>query len=375
MSGARRRALATCGAVMGAAGLLTALMPSARSGLAALVNALFDASEAANAYAYQRLPVAAGGSPILAAALLGAGFAGYAALLILSHSRLLPLLTALLLAGGQAYFGLSLPPAANVAAFSLLGLLAMTRPVSLKAAGAYATALLAVSLAVAVLWPGVDAATEAASERARDWLSQAAGSLSGEAREIPPEEMETRHVFTQSLREGEGGARPGRTFRLVSVEETQIAMPRWIDYVRIALLLLLTGLAVFLPLTPFMALAARRRRALAARRAFQSADVAEAIRAIFSHAVAWLDAMDCGAGNLPYVEWTARLSERMSPEYAARFEACAALFEEAFYSDHAMDEAGRAQALSLLEETERTLTARATRRQRLRLRYKECLLV
>ena len=375
MSGIRRRACAVCAGAFVASALFLCLVPSARSGAAALCNRLFEASEAANAYAYGRLPVSPGSSPVLAAALLGVMGAAACVSMVVSGSRLFALLAGAALAAGQGYFGLSFSPAANLALFGALGLLLMARPVPMKARAAYAAALLAGALVVGAIWPGVDAGTEAASERARDWLSRTAQSLTGAAVEAPQGETEVRHVHTRSLVEGDGAARPERAFRLETVEEEEISRPRWVDYVRIVLLLLLTALAVFLPLLPLMALGARRKKAIAARRAFRSDDVNEAVCAAFRQTAAWLEAMGLGAGNRPYSAWAAALEGRMPSDYAARFDACAALFEEAFYSDHALGEDARAQTLALLDETERLLTARANWRQRLRLRYKECLLV
>ena len=372
--GIRRRISAACGAALAAALLSLCLIPSARGGAAVLVNRLFEASEAVNAYAYGRLPVSPESSPRLAAALLAVAGAAFGALLAASGSRLFALLTVLILAAGQAYLGLSLPPAANAALFGALGMLLMARPVPARARAAYAAALVAVTLAVGLAWPGVDAATESASERARDWLGRLARPLTGALLETPRGETEARRVHTRSLEEGGGGARPERAFRRVTLEEEEMSRPEWIDYARIVLLLLLTAAAVFLPLMPLMALGARRKKALAARGAFQSEDVNEAVCAAFRQTADWLRAMELGGGNLPYGAWSAALAGRMPADYAARFQRGAALFEEAFYSDHPLGEDARDQALALLEETERLLTARATWRQRLRLRYKECLL-
>ena len=58
---------------------------------------------------------------------------------------------------------------------------------------------------------------------------------------------------------------------------------------------------------------------------------------------------------------------------AATIARCAKLFEEAVYSGHPMTEAQRRQVLSLLEETERVLKSGAGWKQRLRLKYRECL--
>ena len=63
----------------------------------------------------------------------------------------------------------------------------------------------------------------------------------------------------------------------------------------------------------------------------------------------------------------------MPEAYDIRFSMCAALVEEAAYSDHTLGEEQRQQALSLLAETEQALMARADRRQKFRLKYRECL--
>ena len=146
-------------------------------------------------------------------------------------------------------------------------------------------------------------------------------------------------------------------------------MPHWVDYLRILLLLLLSAALLILPFLPFFLLNQRRRKALLARQAFASADVSQAIAAIFQHTVFWLDATGHGEGNLPYARWSVHLSDG----YALRFARCAKLFEEAVYSGHPMTEAQRRQALSLLEETERVLKSGAGWKQRLRLKYRECL--
>ena len=128
---------------------------------------------------------------------------------------------------------------------------------------------------------------------------------------------------------------------------------------------------VILPFLPFVLLNRRRKKALDARKVFESGNVSEAVFAIFQHVAAWLEAMDCGGGNAPYAEWRAGLA----PDYAERFAACEKLFEEAAYSAHEMREEHRRQALDLLNETEQLLRRQADWKQRLRLKYKEWLWV
>ena len=157
----------------------------------------------------------------------------------------------------------------------------------------------------------------------------------------------------------------------MTVEEEQISMPHWVNYLRIILLLLLAAALVILPFLPFILLNQRRKKALDARKAFESANTSEAVFAIFQHVAAWLEAMGYGEGNAPYAAWNTELA----PDYAERFAACEKLFEEAAYSTHEMKEEDRQQALALLSETEQILQRRADWKQQLRLKYKECLWV
>ena len=353
--------------------VLLAAIPAARLGFLALMNRLFDASEAVNAYAYERFAVPES-QPVWPAVLLLAA-AGLLLLgtAILSGRRLPALGIMAGCAAFQVYFGLAFPGWVNAALFVLFGLWSLRRPWEKRTALAALAGAAAVSLAVLLVWPGVDAATEAASETARDWLNRAALTAAGVTRELPAGENETRHVHTQSLTEGDGEAQPGRAYRLVKVEEEQVSMPHWTDYLRIVLLLLLTVAAVVVPFLPFVLLNRQRKKALDARRLFASENAGEAIAAIFQHVTAWLEATGNGAGNKPYAEWTETLAARISPEYAERFAECERLFEEAAYSTHGMREEERQQALALLNETERILQGRAGWKQRLRLRYRECL--
>ena len=364
----RRPVLLCCAAALLA--LLLILLPSARLGAQALANRLFDASERVNAYAYARFPAPEAQPVTLAALLLALGLCCLLGAAVLSESRWPGLALMAGCALFQVYFGLAFPAWVNVPLFALFALSLLARPWKRRAVIALLAGIAAVSLAVLLLWPGVDAATEAASERARDRLGEIAQRVAGVAPEAPAGENETRRTHTQSLTEGDNEARADREFRLVTVEEAQISRPRWVDYIKIILLLLLTAALLILPFLPFLWLNRGRRRALAAREAFRSGDVSAAVCAIFRQVIAWLEATGNGAGNLPYAAWTVG---GMPLGYAARFTDCARLFEEAAYSDHALGEEQRARALDLLAETERTLWAKADWKQRLRLKYKEFL--
>ena len=228
--------------------------------------------------------------------------------------------------------------------------------------------ILAVSLAVLIIVPGADPATEKASEEVRDILSRMAGQTAGTVREEPEGENETRHIHSRTLIRGNLEVKPDREYDLETVEEEQISTPRWINYLKMLLLFLAVVALLILPFVPFLLLNARRKKALETRNMFMSDNVSEAICAVFQKIIAWLENTGHGAGNRPYREWAQLLSDPFSREYALRFSLCAGLFEEAAYSNHSMDEDQRQQVLSLLEETEQVLIAKADWRQRLRLK-------
>ncbi len=345
--------------------LLLFLIPAAREGGKALLNRLFEASEAVNAYAYDRFQVRADQPVALAVALLLAAGISLVGMALGSSSRWGTLALAAGAVLSQVYFGLAFPAWVNVPLFGALACWMLRHPGDRRILRTLGLGLAAVSAAVLLLYPGTDPAAEAASEAVRDRLSQMTQSMSGALREAPAGETETRHVRHLSQTRGEREARPDREYRLVTVEEEQVSRPRWVNYLRIALLLLLTVALVILPFLPFALLNRRHRWVQEARKAFQSENIREAVAAIFQQVTAWLEAAGCGGGNTPYAEWDVGLT----PEYARHFQACEKLFEEAAYSPHEMREEDRQQALALLKETEGLLLREAGWKQRLRLRY------
>ena len=369
----RRRLLRGLAAMIPACLLLIFAVPAARRGAQALCNRLFAASEAVNAYAYDRFPVPEGQSVAAAAVLIVLLLISLAGLTLLLHSRLLTLGVMAGCTLFQIYFGLSLPTWANILLYGMLAAWMLKRPLRRNSLLMYASAVLLVSVLTALLLPCVDAATESASEAARDRVSQMIQQLTGTVAELPEGEMETRHVYTQSLQTGQQEAVTEREYRLVTVEEEQISRPHWIDYLRIAFLLLMVVALLILPFAPFLLLNSQRKKAHAVQEVFASEDVNEAVCAIFQQVIAWLEATGHGAGNLLYRDWAARLPALLPPGYPARFSQCARAFEQALYSDHALAEEQRQLARSLLRETETALWENADWKSRVLLKYWMCL--
>ena len=356
-----------------AAAALLALLPAARGGLAALLNGLMAESEAVNAYAYRRIPEPAAPDTAATGILLGLAVLCLLGAGLLRFRRAAALAAAAVCAALQVYFGLPLPPAVNIAVFTLCGI-AAAEEIRLRRVLGIALAAAVLAGMTAALRPGVDEATEAASERVRDLLERSAASVQAYRPEAEPEPIrETRHTDTRELAQGEAEAAAEQEYRLVTVEEEEISRPKWIDYLRIAALLIAAVAAVVLPFIPAAALNRRRRKAREARAAFASPDRKEAVCAMFRHAAKYLEKTGNSPGNLPFREWPAFLEGRMPEKYVDSFRKCCILFEEAAYSDHELTEGDEGEVRDLLAETEHLLYDRAGLRQRLRLRYVECL--
>ena len=117
---------------------------------------------------------------------------------------------------------------------------------------------------------------------------------------------------------------------------------------------------------------ARRKKALEARTAFDAEDNSTAICAMFRHVVRYLNTAGSEL-NLLFSGTVENLSNSLPETYRNRCQACVPIFEEAAYSDHPLPVSAREQVRDLLNETEALLYDKAGLRQRLRLRYEECL--
>ena len=371
----RKKSLRICIALMFLSFLLLFLIPQARYGLQELCNRIYGASEAVNAYAYVYFNVPSGYSLLLAILLLCIIMAASVGITIITGSRLMSLLLMTVLAGFQVYFGLTFPDWVNILLFILYMLWMLRRPWKKTEVIRVFASVIVLTVTVLLIWPGVDAATEQLSEKARDYLSRFAQEAPGTVQENPEGENETRRVHTRSLLYGDDPTQAEKEYRLTTIEEERISLPHRINYLKIALLLLLAIALLILPFAPFLWLNTRRKKALDARKAFDAEDTATAVCAIFQYVIAWLEATGNGAGNLPYRNWQRYLAPRLSEQYAQRFANCAALFEEAAYSEHSLSKEQRGQMLALLQETEQIMQEKADFRQKLFLKYKECLWV
>lgn len=348
------------------------LLPGMQESLKVVCNSLFAASEAANTYVYERLDTAADASAAPAHALLGIAAVALCALAASARGGLPVLLLLPGVVGGQVYLGLSFPAWLNGLVFSLAGLLFLRRA-GTRCRLVYLACVLALALAMLAISPGVNTEVEAASERVRDQLSIAAQRFSQALTEIPPDVLETRHENRRDLQSGDGAAQSMREYRLITKTEMQIAMPQWVNVLKTMVVSLLSIALLIVPFLPFLLVNRRKKRVMQRRASFESDDLPKAVRAIFGHVIAYLDAVCNTPENLPFSAWKDEVFLQISQDYACEFAAAVPLWREAKYSEHVITEAQRDQMLELLSKTERLLFDGADWKTKLKLKYQYCL--
>lgn len=358
-------------ALLSAAALL--LIPAARNSAKVLCNRIFAASESANAYLYDYFAVPDGQTALTAEILAALTVLGLTVLAVLLRDGRYSLFCMLLFCIPQIYFGLALPVWLNVLIGGLLGMTLLRPNGSFIPPAVYAGIILICAALTAVFFPGVDPQLESSSETVRDLLGRAAIQISGDARDLPQELLGTRHLNSRTLLNGGGAAAADRTFRLRTVEEEQISRPDFAAVIDLLLIILpAAALAAGAGILLYR-LAVRRKRLAEIRHSFESENTAEAVCAVFRHAVRYLECAGCGSGNLPFRDWGEALRSSPGADYAALFEACVPVFEEACYSEHRMDRSGLDRVKKLLDLTEVIFFDRADLKQKFRLKFVECL--
>lgn len=349
--------------------IVLAISPSIRSGMADLLNRVFELSESRNAYRYARLSEADPAWQIPAVLVLLGLFLCLFLVLARISRPLAGTVFLTVLALFQVYFGISLPTAVNVLLF-LLTVLCLIRPsVKMRDMAFMLAVLLPVFILVGLFLPGTDPGLEQTSEQVRDWFG-ARFESGGNTGEMPETVVETRHVNERSLDEGNREARGTEEYRLIQLERMKIARPDWFSLLRVVLPLLGMILLLILPFLPFILLNRRRQKTMERRKAFEDPDNRIAAMAMFRHVCRYLQATGHLQANCPY-----RLCPLpgMNRAFADRFHQAAIIWERAAYSDHPIEDLQRAEIAQLLEETEKRLYEQADKRQQFRLRTVECL--
>lgn len=327
-----------------------------------MLNGLFTASEARQAYLYERFTVSArSGSwavciaaALLPLGLLLGGLLGWS----LDRGRRWPVIAlCLALAAVWAYLGV-LPGAGWCVVLSAcLGLALLSAPRWVWK-GLALGVLAAVCALVLLIFPGEDPKLSAWESGVRDALA-----LHTTVRVPEPEN-------TPEARE----SKPPEAPDLYEDEDTLIefggSLLSWAKPMSAVLILLLLAVLLF---GPSIASDRIKKRRAQNRAGLDDPDNAAAIRAAFLCALRWLKLGGVPPANVPFRQYAPRIGEAVSPALQARFEEALPLWQEAAYSAHAMDEAQREAMLAFLEDTRRTVWERLGKRGRFRARYIDAL--
>ena len=357
-------------------GLALAAVPAVRAGAMELANRLFAFSEASNAYAYEYFEQASGEASAVRLALLCAAVLCGAVCALARRSRGIPAALFFLLVLFQAYFGVTPGIWRNLFVFACLAFLVAGSRKEFRAGAVPVCVFALIAALVLAVAPRPIAVVEDYSEHLRDELGRAMMRIT---QWEPPQAAGVNETHEESrLSEEEANldasaSQDQREFEHQTQAEQEISRPHRVDWLKIVLLLLAVVAILVVPFAPFLLVSRARRRSQEKRAAFADEDNAVAIRAMFRHTVDWLQACGMKTENRPFAQCAEGAAELLSQEYGERYAEAARIWEEAAYSDHAMDESKREVVRELMEETEKTLYERADRKTRLRLRYGACL--
>ncbi len=359
-----------------AAGALLFAFPSVRSGTLLLVNNLYAASEAVNAYAYDYLDVSpkdealAVRAAVAALCLMLGGFCAAAA-----RRRCLVLVMFVGVSALETFFGVTPAAWKNLFLFAALAVQLVRLPLDCRKAALILALPASVFLLVSLLAPQPFSSIENYSEHLRDLIEPASGlsqhySLTEEETLLTHEESRHREVEAQT---DAAINQPQMAYRRQTELDREISLPHRVDYLRIALMLLAVIMLLLVPFLPFLVINRARRRAAETLASFNSPDNAASICAAFSHLMLWLRLGGMETDNRPYGNCRDAAAAILPEDYAARYADAVLIWQEAAYSEHGMTRAQSEAVRALLRDTSKLIYCRAKPWVKFRIKYIDCL--
>ena len=312
-------------------------------GLADLINQFYDICEEAQAYVYKRVP-GGGGKP-------GLG--------MLWLSCLIGLLAALPPARARKgmYYGITM---ATMFAFAYYGLIpdwicvaVLLAALLIALSGSNALSSLPLLLAVMLVFgaivlidPGENYSISRMDENFRDRF--ALNSLLIQGDETTPDDLSGLEDMNDPNTE-DGTDDSG--------SESSIA-----GYAGIAIAVLIV---IAIAAAAYLLWKRLNKRRMALRAGIDSSDPREAVTAMFPYSVRWLRAGGVDVGASIFGELTPVVASEFTQDYADRYRDMYLLWREAAYSDHAVEEASRADMESFLKDTTAMVKEKLTFKERL----------
>ena len=307
------------------------------NGLALIMNQLYDTGEASQAYLYDRLPTGemADAHPNrcmhMAALWLSSLLGLLAALPPIDYRRGIAIGAGVFSMLAFAYYGI-IPMTACIAVLAAAILFVLARGSLISALPVFLIAAILFG-AVVLFDPGESYGISRADENFRDRFAFKSSYLK--------ENEEFSNGFTSlddEYLEDENG-RPIGGAEVVGEHRGLV--------ITIAIFLVLAVVGIFV--RNFRK--KLRKRQLENRAGINSNDPKEAMTAMFPYTVRWLQPAGIEAAGKAFIDLVPMISSELSEEYADRFKGMYELWEEAAYSDHKMDEAGRDEMNTFMNDT------------------------
>ena len=250
-----------------------------------------------------------------------------------------------------AYYGLL--PQAGGAALMIAALAVLAGGARLRTLWPLLIIVAIVFAAMLAINPGENKAISRADEQLRDQLAFRTAQLSGQQQ--LEEEMQEEQLS--------GGGGLAELLEDNPLKENK----RLRNFLLLALVILLI---LFVPAVIHDRLERKRKRV---RAGMDSADPAQAVRAMFPYAVRWLKAYGVQMQNQPFASLRPQVGTLMDGEYATTYDRMVTLWKEAAYSDREITEEHRQEMTRFVEQTVKLTRSKMNWKKKANVRFRLAL--
>lgn len=377
----RKRRILLAGVISAVAILAAVALPSARNGIAALSNRLFARSEAFNRYFYNYFSVwgdALQRDERVARCLLAIVEASATTWVIA-----MPCPGAMAISAGlcglQIYFGVVSGTWQTLSVFICLIYMALWQREEFRSWRhqiALLVCLLLMSALVFAMFPGVDATLERFSEDIKDRFARSAiqGTITLTEEETISLTRHESQLQEENVHLTDVDGQAEREYQKKQAYQQELSLPRQIDYLKLLGIFLGMVLLLIGPFLPLIWMDRKRKKARELRKAFETDNLNRAVCAMFQHIAECLSLGRVQMQTISFSHLTCQSAFFLSEEYCLEYEKAIPIWLQAAYSDHPISCEQKEMVYSLLRQTERMVWENATRKQRWKLRYADCLI-
>jgi len=348
---------------------------SISEGIFLIFNRIFMLSEERQMYRYIMFAVGSPGytwGASIAAALIVISvlFALVSLNLALARRRVLLVVLLALVVGTQVYFGVFASPFWNIFLFSVFGLL-LARGANFKAAAYIGGAVLLVSAAVFIIFPGQNPQLHEFSESLRDRFGSRINPFAVEPFTVQGSDAQTEaeqqhlnviHVQEDTLHYAGHYEYAPHYEDVAQGTDIGLAVPQASLLPAVIFVLVLLAAALAWRYIPPLMRAARRRQL------FSQSDSSAAIDCMFVYMLDWLGVHGLKRGNVVFTAYAPQLGELVSPQYSDEYMDAAVLWQRAVYSAHTPGEAERQHMKAFLDKTADIVWKSASLRTKLKIK-------